>query len=85
MSPASASRFHISATAALWRGSVVRMKSSFEIPTRFQVALNFSAMLVAVRLRLHALLARDALDLLAVLVEAGQEEDVLLAVARARW
>src|SRR5262249_31321215 len=38
---------------------------------------------VAVGLWIDALLARDPFDLLAVLVEAGQEEDVLLAVARA--
>ena len=39
---------------------------------------------VAVRLRLHSLLARDALDLLAVLVEAGQEEDVSSLPVNAR-
>src|SRR4030095_9467671 len=41
--------------------------------------------LVAVRLRLYPFLAGDALDLLPVLVEPGQEENVLLRIQALRF
>ena len=84
MSPLASARAHISATASLCRGSVVRMKSSLRMPIAPPGLLKLRGDLVAVGLRVDAALAGDALDLLAVLVEAGQEEDVR-PCRRARW
>jgi hypothetical protein len=65
--------------ARLGRADEVVVRDADALPGLLELAGD----LVGVRLRLHAALARDAFDLLAVLVEAGQEEDVVLAVAGA--
>ncbi len=67
--------------ARLGRADEVVVRDLGARPGRLELLGN----LVAVRLRLHSLLACDALDLLAVLVEAGQEEDVLCRIPALRF
>ena len=83
-----ATRRHNSCDARWCRGSVVRMKSSFEMFRSRAHLPEACRDLVGERLRRHARLLRGALDLLAVLVGAGQEEHVVAraaaAIARSR-
>ena len=71
-------RFHSSVTEAKWRGSVVRMKSSFEQLSAVTISRNFgviSSMNSAAGVL--SVLGRRLLDFLAVLVCTGQKEDVI--------
>ena len=77
MSPFAATRRQISCAARWCRGSVVRMKSSLEMSRSLAHLPERRRHLVGERLRLEAGLLRRAFDLLAVLVGAGQEKDLV--------
>ena len=81
MSPLSKSRWRISRTTRLWRSSVVRMKSSFEISRRGSIALN-SALIPSANSSGETPLARAvcwtaAIDMLPAVVAACGETPVL--------
>ena len=75
MSPLSKSCCRSWRTTRLWRSSVVRMKSSFEISEARQHRLELRADPVGKLLRGNAPGLRRLLDLLAMLVRARQEID----------
>jgi hypothetical protein len=81
MSPAAVIRLTSCWTPALWRGSVVRMKSSNEMSSRCQTSRNSAGHAVAVRERILAELPRLAEDVLRVLVVAHHEVHVVAGQA----
>ena len=81
MSPRSRMRAISAWTPAWWRGSVVRMKSSLVISSVCQSVVEAPDDAVGELLRRDPLLRRGALDLLPVLVGAGEEAHVVAAQA----
>ena len=68
----------------MWRGSVVRMKSSLEMFEQLAQLAELRRDAIGELARVQAGLLGGALDLLAVLVGAGQEEHILAEQARER-
>ena len=78
MSPLAAMRFQISRNGSeMARSSVVRMKSSLEQFSVFCHVLEKRCLLVGEIAHRHAVLLGRLLHFLAMLVRAGQEEDVI--------
>ena len=77
MSPVFSIRSQIAAEERWWRSSVVRMKSSFEQFIRSTMARKRGTLRSTSSRAVMPSLRRGLLDLLAVLVGAGQEEHVV--------